>query len=479
MLIQIKDIVKYFGERKIFELKNFALYAGDRVALTGKNGSGKTTLLKVIAGEIEPDRGSVNVKGVLKSISQFGANPAGACDLSVAGRLGLKGPAYSGGEVIKESIAAAFSARPDILLADEPTTNLDIKGIRELEELLAAFRGGLIIVSHDSTLLKKVCNKVLEIDRGECRLFECGYEEYLAQKELEKASSEAKYEQYAGEKERLRKAAIEKSQKSAGVKRTPKRMGNSEARLHRMGGQKAKEKLDRSAKAALSRFEHIEKVEKPWEQKSITFDVKPGAVNSPVLIRAEGVSKEFGGRTVLSDCSFIIPNNKKTALIGDNGAGKTTLLDMIEAGAEGITKAPGLNIGYFRRDMSDIDEKKSVLENALEGSVYDPPFTRTILARLLFNREEIENKAGILSGGERIKLSIAKIILRDFNLLVLDEPTNYLDIESKEALQAVLCAYPGAVLFVSHDREFIKTIADRAVELKDGKARTYEGTPEL
>jgi macrolide transport system ATP-binding/permease protein len=479
LLLNIKNTVKYYGERKILELKSFTLYAGDRVALTGRNGSGKTTLLKIIAGGMEPDRGSVEVKGVLKSIKQVDSGLGGEYDPDVAGKLGLKSPAHSGGELIKESIASAFSAKPDILLADEPTTNLDIAGIERLEEMLSGFRGGLILVSHDRALLKKICNRVLEIDRGTCRQYDCGYEEYQAQKELERASDEARYEQYAAEKDRIRKAAIEKSQKSAEVRRTPKRMGNSEARLHKMGGQKAKEKLDRSAKAALSRLENLGKMEKPWERKPITFDVKPGAIASPVLVRAEDVSKELGGRAILSHCSFIIPNNKKTALIGDNGAGKSTLLNMITEGAEGITKPPGLKTGYFRQDMSDIDDNKSVLDNALEDSIYDPSFSRTILARLLFGRDEIMNNAGTLSGGERIKLSIAKIILSDFNLLVLDEPTNYLDIESKEALESVLIAYPGAVLFVSHDREFIKNIADRVIVLKDGKAQTYEGIPEL
>jgi macrolide transport system ATP-binding/permease protein len=188
----------------------------------------------------------------------------------------------------------------------------------------------------------------------------------------------------------------------------------------------------------------------------------------------EDVSKSFDGRNVLEHCSFIVRNNIKTALVGDNGAGKTTLLNMIMSGAEGIQTCRNLKMGYFRQDMSGLDLNKSVLENALEDSVYDQQFTRTILARLLFNREEIGNKAGVISGGERIKLALAKIILSDFNLLVLDEPTNYLDVESRQALEAVLCAYPGAVLFVSHDREFIRNVADRIVQLKDGTAFTYE-----
>ncbi len=474
MLLEIKDITKYYGERKIIELAGFKLYSGDKVAVVGRNGSGKTTLLDMISGRAQPDSGLVSVKGSVAVVSQTDEETGGEMDSRIAGRLGLECNAFSGGEKVKERIAKAFGSCADILLADEPTTNLDIKGITYLEGLLCGFQGGLVIVSHDRALLKKVCNKVLEIESGACRLYGCGYAEYLKQKELERQADEEKYVEYISERDRLKNVAAEKTRKSASVKKTPKRMGNSEARLHKMGGQGAKEKLDRAARAARSRLGQLEKVDKPWQQKDIVFDVFPGVIHSPVLIRVNDVSKDFDGRVILERCSFIVPNNKKTAIIGDNGAGKTTLLEMIARGSCGIEVCRNLKIGYFKQDMSNIDEEKSVLENALEGSVYGQQFVRTILARLLFKRNELGKRAGVLSGGEKIKLSIAKIVLSDFNLLILDEPTNYLDIESRAALESVLTSYPGAVLFVSHDREFIKNIADRAVMLQNGTAITYE-----
>ncbi len=476
MLLEIKDLVKYYGERKILELSGLSLYSGDRLALTGRNGSGKTTLLRMIARDEEPDTGRITVKGSVAMITQTEDEQEGETDIRIAGRLGLSCEAHSGGERVKERIARAFSCPADILLADEPTTNLDINGISCLEELLLTFKGGLVIVSHDRALLKALCNKVLEIDRGKCRLYGCGYEEYLVQKELESISDKAQYEQYISERDRLKRAAAEIARKSSGIKRPPKRMGNSEARLHKMGGQGAKGKLDRSAKAALSRLEQLEKVEKPWEQREITFDILPGAVRSPVLITVNDASKAFDRRSVLEHCSFIVPNNKKTALTGPNGSGKTTLLDMIASKENGIEACRSLKIGYFRQDMSGVDDDKSVLENALSASAYGQQFTRTILARLLFSSADVNKKARVISGGERIKLALAKIILSDFNLLVLDEPTNYLDIESRVALEHVLCAYPGAVLFVSHDREFIRNVADRVVVIKNKTAVTFEDT---
>lgn len=474
MLLEIKDLIKYYGERKIIELDAFKLSRCDKVAVVGSNGSGKTTLLNIISGSLSPDSGLITVKGSIGVVSQLDGEPGGEMDSQIAGRLGLDCQAFSGGEKVKERIARAFGSCADILLADEPTTNLDIKGITYLEELLCRFQGGLIIVSHDRALLKSVCNKVLEIDRGKCRLYSCGYADYLKQKELEMQANEDRYDEYIAERDRLKYVAAEKMRKSASVKKTPKRMGNSEARLHKMGGQGAKEKLDRAAKAAKSRLEQLESVDKPWKRKDIVFDVFPGAIHSPVLIRVNDISKEYSGRAVIEHCSFIVPNNKKTALIGDNGTGKTTLLEMIANGCGGIETCRNLKIGYFKQDMSNLDESKSVLVNAMEDSVYNQQFARTILARLLFKRDELGNSVSVLSGGERIKLSIAKIILSDFNLLMLDEPTNYLDIDSRKALESVLAAYPGAVLFVSHDREFIRSVADRVVLLKEKAAVVYE-----
>ena len=474
-MLEIVNIEKSFGARKLIELDRFVLSPGDKVAVVGENGSGKTTLLKIIAGQIQPDKGRVIMHGTVGMIAQFGDRKDGM-DSAISGRLGIgRGDIYSGGEKTKARIAGAFSSRPDILLADEPTTNLDISGIRALEELLLSYRGGLMIVSHDRALLRKVCGKVLEIDRGVCRLYGCGYDDYLIQKALEIDAHWAGYNQYVSEKNRLKRAAAAKARASERVKRTPRRMGNSEARLHKMGDQGAKQKLDRASKAALTRLDQLEKVEKPWEQKDIVFDVRADALHSPVLVRVNDVSQSFGGKTVLAHCSFDVPNHKKTALIGDNGTGKTTIIDMIAQRAGGIETCRHLRIGYFKQDTSNLDDEKSVLENAMESAVYGESFVRTILSRLLFLRDEVSKKAGLLSGGERIKLSLARIILSEYNLLVLDEPTNFLDIASRDALESVLAAYPGAVLFVSHDRAFISRIADRIICIRDRTTHTFEG----
>ena len=196
---------------------------------------------------------------------------------------------------------------------------------------------------------------------------------------------------------------------------------------------------------------------------------------APVLVNAENITVRYGERIVLDGCCFSIPNGKKTALIGPNGTGKTTLLNMIAQRGEGISACTGLRIGYYRQGTGGLDDGKSVLENAMVHSLYDETFVRTILARLLFRRDEVHRSAAVLSGGERLKLALAAIILSDFNLLILDEPTNFLDITSRQALEDVLTVYPGTVLFASHDRAFISAEADRIINIENGKTRTFEG----
>lgn len=476
MLLDINELNKSYGDRRLILLKKLCLYAGDRVAVTGRNGAGKTTLLRLVAGEETPDFGHVNLRGKIAMIPQLGQPDDKAYDEHVAARLGVDcTTAYSGGERTKALIAAAFAMQPDILIADEPTTNLDIGGITELESMLYKFQGAMLLVSHDRAMLEAVCTKVLEIDNGVCTLYNCGYREYTAQKTLERQTQLSKYEAYTAERDRLRQIARDRAQQSAAISKLPKRMGNSEARLHKMGGQKQKQKLDRAAKAAVSRMEQLKKVDKPWEYKPISFDIQTGMVYNPVIVSLRDANKTYGNRAVLRGCSFDLPNAKKTALVGKNGAGKTTLMEMIAGREEGVSVCAGFKPGYYRQDAAGVDLNKTVLQNAMENSAYEETFVRTVLARLLFRRDEVHKKAYCLSGGERLKLALARIILSDFNLLMLDEPTNFLDIESRQALEDVLRAYPGTVLFASHDRAFLEATADRIVFIEDGIVRTFEG----
>lgn len=189
-----------------------------------------------------------------------------------------------------------------------------------------------------------------------------------------------------------------------------------------------------------------------------------------------GLNKCFGSRIIFKDAAFEVQRGTKTALIGENGSGKTTLLRMIISGEAGITAAKGARIGYFSQSMDILDSEKSILENVSECSAYPKAFARTILARLLFRRDEVNKKVGCLSGGERVRVCFAKIFLQNINLIVLDEPTNYLDIYSMEAVENAIMAYQGTVLFVSHDRRFVRKLADRILAIEAQGIVTYNGS---
>ncbi|NLX62291.1 MAG: ABC-F type ribosomal protection protein, partial [Tissierellia bacterium] len=382
----------------------------------------------------------------------------------------------SGGEQTRLKIAKAFSQNPLLLLADEPTSNLDFEGIDMLIENLLEYDGALLVVSHDRDLLDRVCNRILEIEDGQIKLYEGNYSQYREQKELEKKTKEVEYEKYIREKKRLKKAIVETRNKSKSIRKTPRRMGNSEARLHKMGSQAAKKSLDKKVKALETRLRKLEVKEKVKEIERIKVDILGDEIYSRVIIEGKNVSKSFGKRVLFKNGDFQIYNGRKTALIGPNGSGKTTLLRMIMNRDEGIYISEKAKIGYFSQDLNILDESKTILENIMETSIYDEQTVRTILARFLFKRDDVYKKVSVLSGGERVKVSLVKILMSDFNILILDEPTNYLDIYSIEALEEALMAYEGTVLFVSHDRRFIEKIADRIIYIEDNRIKNFNGT---
>lgn len=252
-------------------------------------------------------------------------------------------------------------------------------------------------------------------------------------------------------------------------------MGISEARLHKMGNQSAKRSLEKKAKAIQSRLEKLEVKEKVKDLEKVRVDILGDEIHTKILIEGQDINKSFGKRTLFKKGNFQIYNGSKTALIGDNGSGKTTLLNMIMNEEKGIKISRKAKIGYFSQDLSILDENKSIIENIMETSIYDETTIRIMLARLLFKREDVYKKVKVLSGGERVKVSLAKILSSDFNMLILDEPTNYLDIYSIEAVEEALTEYEGTILFVSHDRRFIDKIADNIIYIENHRIKTFNG----
>ncbi|MFL0249569.1 ribosomal protection-like ABC-F family protein [Clostridium neuense] len=478
--LEICNLKKYFGDRLILEIDNLKVYSEDKIGIVGVNGAGKSTLLSILCGKLEVDEGYIKHYGSCSYISQLEEPNYEVKDNELYSKFNLQNKYnnnLSGGEKTRFKIAEALSKESGILFADEPTSNLDISAVKMFEGMLLNFNGSIMLVSHDRELLDSVCNKILEIENGKVKLYDGNYSQFINRKKMERERKEFEYTQYVKEKERLEKAAVEIEGRTSSMKKAPKRMGNSEARLHRkMGNQKSKAKLDKTRKAMYSRIEHLETKEKvvKVEKGNIDFEAL-NKVHSRVVISGENINKAFGKRTIFDNAKFEIFSGTKVALMGDNGCGKTTLIKMILNDKEKIKVSKALEIGYFSQDLSILDESKTVLYNVMKTSVYDEAFARLILSRLLFKREDVYKEVSVLSGGERVKLSFAKMILTGSNILILDEPTNYLDLYSIEALEEVLKEYDGTVLFVSHDRKFIKKVATDILTIKNHKINTFRG----
>ncbi len=385
----------------------------------------------------------------------------------------------SGGEKTRFKIAASFEDNGRIILADEPTSNLDIEGIELVEGVFSKHKGVIMIVSHDREFLDKVCNKILEIDESKVKMYKGNYSDYLNQKNMELEKEKFEYNEYQRKKKRLEKASRELDKKSNSTKNTPKRMGNSEARLHKMGNQKAKFSLDSAKKSVNTRIDKLYKVKAPRKIDAVKFDISTrNRVYSKILIEGKSINKKIGYKSLFENAEFSINNGSKVALVGKNGSGKTTLINMILEKNKDIDISNSLKIGYFSQDLKLLDEDLSILENVTKDSIYGETFVRTLLADLRFKGDYVYKKASKLSSGEKVKVSIAKILVGDFNFLILDEPTNYLDILSIEAIENALKNYNAAFLFVSHDRRFINSIADTIISIENKKLKTYSGTYE-
>lgn len=479
LMIEINNLKKIYGDRLILDIKDFKAYFGERIGIVGSNGAGKTTLLDMLSGSLVPDEGTIRSYGEISYIRQLELEEDAQVDKRMAREFGLDFASLdtaSGGERTRFKIASSLSENSSILLADEPTANLDIQGIELLEQKLSGFKGLLLLVSHDRELLDRLCNKIVEVENGGLKLYSGSYTQYKQQKDLELDREQFEYEQYVAAKRALEEAISEKKNRRASMRNTPTRMGNSEARLHKMGNQKANANLSKNIKAMETRISKLEVKERPKEQQKVKIDIQDaGKPVSRVLISGKNMTKAFDTKVLFKEADFEVTNGSKTALIGGNGTGKTTLLKMIVEGDESIRLANGVRLGYFSQDTGILEDNATILENVMRGSSYPEHFSRTMLARLLFRRDDVFKRVGQLSGGERVRVCFARIFCSDANVIILDEPTNYLDIYSMEAVENALKLYEGTVLFASHDRKLITGTADRLIIIEDLRFITFEG----
>ena len=497
-----------FGHVALLAHTDFALESGERVGLIGRNGTGKSSFLKILAGLEKADDGtlqlqqnlrlayvaqeplldqnatvfvaaSAGIAGVIALIDQY---CAGVGDLDVLQsaiesqngwnweqrvaqtlhRLHLDGNALvstlSGGTKKRVALAQALVAQPDVLLLDEPTNHLDLDSIEWLEDLLVAFKGSVISITHDRTFLDRVATRIVELDRGILRSYEGNFSQYLLLKEEQLAQEiviSAKADKLLAQEEIWIRKGVE-------ARRT-----RSQSRIVRL------EKL-RASRAA-----HREAVGK------VRMDVAAGALGGKLVAELTQASKSFGDKSVIKNFSATLVRGDKVGLIGPNGAGKTTLLKLIlgelqpESGK--IRQGVNLQVAYFDQMRNALDLDATLVDFISPGSEWIEIGTKrqhvkSYLGDFLFSPARANSPVRSLSGGERNRLLLARLFARPANVLVLDEPTNDLDIETLELLEELLQSYEGTVFLVSHDRTFLDNVVTSTIAFEgDGLWREYEG----
>lgn len=475
-LIKVNNLRKYYGDRLILDINKLEVFDGEKIGLVGVNGSGKTTLLNIICGREGCDEGSIFLDNNYSYINQL-EEEVNIEENKISKELKLPSEYtnfLSGGEKVKARVAKALNNNGRIIIADEPTANLDVESIKYIEEKLLKFTGAILLVSHDRDFLDNICNKIIEIDNSKITMFNGNYSSYLKQKEERINRANFEYDQYIKEKRRLEEAAITKTSLRDGIKKTPKRFGNSEARLYKMGDQSAKKNMENAIKAIKTRIEKLEEKEKPKENSIIKIDIAEGNEfysNYPIEIK--DINIKFENKIILNNSSFKLKKNKRVALVGENGCGKTTLLRAILSNYEGVRIANRVKIGYFQQDLKILNEDKTIIDNILETSSQNQTFIRIVLSRFLFRENDIYKRVSVLSGGERVRVALCKIILSDNNLLILDEPTNYLDIQSMEALEEALENSNKTMIIVSHDRRFLSNVCNEVLYFEDNILKHY------
>ena len=524
-MIQLSDLTKSFGDRTLLDHVTWQIGDGDRVGLCGPNGAGKTTLLKMLAGLDEPDSGHIITPSDLTIgyLPQDGLTHAGrtvfeeassafqplldmkaemhviedrladtavpaaehelmlhrysdlqdrfrlgdgySMDLRIAtvlrglgfGQDDLERPAetFSGGWQMRIALAKLLLGRPNLLLLDEPTNHLDLEARNWLEEYLGAYPFAVILVSHDRYFLDAVVTRITDLNLRRLTDYVGNYSKYVEQRDAML--------------ERLRQAKRDQDEEVARV----------EMFISRFRYQATK------AAQVQSRIKMLEKVvpiEVPPERKRIRFHFPTCAKSGRTVLELQHVRKAYGPLTVFGDLSLHIERGDRIALVGPNGAGKSTLMRMLSGEEVPDTgeRLPGHQVvmEYFAQDeAARLDPTLTVYETLQAGSPNNMvPAIRTILGGFLFSGDDVYKKAGVLSGGERTRLAVARMLLRPSNTLLLDEPTNHLDLDSKDVLLEALEDYGGTLIIVSHDRYFVEKLATKIIEIGHGGADVYPGT---
>ncbi len=525
-MISLDNLSISYGGWTLFDGISFLINPKDRIGLVGKNGAGKTTLLRVITGEQQPTEGAVTVNGEctigylpqqmrVADTTSLIAETAKAFDevllieadiecltKEIASRTDYESEAYadlihrlndandryhilggdtreadiertllglgfkrsdferptrefSGGWRMRIELAKLLLRRPSIFLLDEPTNHLDIESIQWLEEYLKNYNGAVLLISHDRAFLDNVTTRTIELSLGKAYDYKVPY---------------SKFVELRAERRQQQMAAYENQQRL---------IEKTEEFIEKFRYKPTKSNQVQSRVKQLERLERIEVDEEDMSRLNIKFP--PAPRSGQIVADVKGVGKAFGEKRIFADAEFTIERGQKIALVGRNGEGKTTfarmLIGELEATEGDIKVGANVNIGYYAQNQDDLMDGEFTVFDTLDRVAVGDIRTRLrdILGAFLFRGEDIDKKVKVLSGGERSRLAMARLMLEPYNLLVLDEPTNHMDMRSKDILKNALQKYDGTVVVVSHDREFLDGLVDRIYEFRDGGVREYLG----
>ena len=453
-LLSLMDVSLAFGGPRVLDGVSLSVSRGLRAALTGRNGEGKSTLMKVIAGELEPDSGEIVRAPGLKTVYVSQEVPADRPGDAAFNAL-------SGGRRRRSILESALLSRPDLLLLDEPTNHLDIEAIDWLEGMLRRMREtAVVVVTHDRRFLRRVATRIFDLDRGELSGWECDYPTFLRRK-AELLADEAVY-----------------------WERKSKKLAQEEAWIRR--GVKARTTRNEGRVAALMKLRE-EFAARRTATGAATMKLDTAAPGGVCVLKAKNVAFSYPGseRLVVSDFTATVLRGERIGILGPNGAGKTTLLNLLTGRLKPtsgeVSIGTGVELSFFDQLRSEMRPDLTVGENVASdrdevvvGGIRKHVYS--YLADFLFTPERVRTPVRALSGGERARLMLAKLFLKPANLLVMDEPTNDLDIETLELLEEQLLAYSGTLLLVSHDREFLNNVVTSTFALEgDGSARQFPG----
>ena len=486
-LVSLDHIRMAYGHLPLLDDANLLIEMGERVSVIGRNGTGKSTLLRIISGDVIADAGTVwrqpglriarleqdvplSTERRVREVVADGFNELHHVDRwrvdvsvdMVISRLELPADAVvstlSGGWRRRVLLARSLVAQPDVLLLDEPTNHLDIEAMTWLESFLDDYRGAVVFVTHDRAFLKKVATRIVELDRGRLTSWPGDYDEFLQKKEAWLSSEATQHEKF------------------------DKRLAQEEAWLRQ--GVKARRTRDEGRVRALLAMRK-ERAQRRNQIGRVKLQAESADRSGQIVFEAQDVSKSFGDKPIVRGASFRVMRRDRVGLIGPNGSGKTTLLRMLmgelapDSGE--VERGTNVQVAYYDQQREQLDPERTVFETVGEGNDTVTVNGRTqhvhgYLRDFLFSSERANSPVKALSGGERNRLLLARLLTRPANVLVLDEPTNDLDLETLELLESYLVDWPGTLLLVSHDRAFIDHVVTSTLVFEgDGRVQEYVG----